>query len=178
MKVNSWRVPECDLSLLQTIDLLHLDLDGCNSVTDECILKLINKCMKDIGKNGNKHHKVADVGVSSSSRGCRKLQSIDLVSCGLVADAGISALSHGCGQLQRIVLTPCSLVTDAGISALGRGCGQLQIVDLEDCNLVTDAGVSALGHGCSQLQSIVQRLQSGNRCRCTSALWSAGEHRS
>ena len=30
MKDDAWQVPGCDLSLLQTIDLVHLDLDGCD----------------------------------------------------------------------------------------------------------------------------------------------------
>ena len=40
MKVNAWRVPGCDLSLLKTVDLLHLGLNSCSCVTDECLMKL------------------------------------------------------------------------------------------------------------------------------------------
>ena len=39
MKVNAWRVSGCDLSPLNTMDLLHFGLNSCSSVTDECILK-------------------------------------------------------------------------------------------------------------------------------------------
>ena len=42
MKVNAWRVPECDPSLLNTIGLLYLGLNGCNEVTDGCLLKMVN----------------------------------------------------------------------------------------------------------------------------------------
>lgn len=44
MKVNAWRIPGCDLSLLQTVNLLHLGLNCCSSVTDECILKVVSSC--------------------------------------------------------------------------------------------------------------------------------------
>ena len=37
MKVNAWKVPGCDLSLLRTVDLRHVGLNGCINVTDRCI---------------------------------------------------------------------------------------------------------------------------------------------
>ena len=42
MKDNAWRVHGCDLSLLKTTGLLHLGLNNCGSVTDECIMKAVN----------------------------------------------------------------------------------------------------------------------------------------
>ena len=36
MKVDGERVRGCDLLLLQTIDLVHLGLDGCCNITDQC----------------------------------------------------------------------------------------------------------------------------------------------
>ena len=41
MKVNAWKVPGRDLALLKTNDLLHLGLNSCRNVTDECILKAV-----------------------------------------------------------------------------------------------------------------------------------------
>ena len=109
MKDKAWRVPGCDLSLLKTIGLIHLGLNNCSSVTDECILKAVDGCRRQSMR-----------GYSGKDNG--------------EADAGISALGHGCGQLQSIDLTGCSKVTDAGISALGHGCGQLQSIDLRGCD--------------------------------------------
>ena len=67
IKVYAWQVPGCDLSLLETVDLLHVVLDGCSGVTDQCILTI--------------------------ARVCRKLNSIDIGCCGNVTDAGISVES-------------------------------------------------------------------------------------
>ena len=53
MKREAWRVPGCDLSLLKTSGLLHLGLNNCSSVTDECIVKAVNRCTvssRNIGK--------------------------------------------------------------------------------------------------------------------------------
>ena len=71
MKVDAWRVPACDLSLLKTADLLHVGLNGCNGVTDQCILTI--------------------------AKVCRKLSNISIRCCKKVTDAGVSALGHGCG---------------------------------------------------------------------------------
>ena len=66
MKVETWRVPGCDLSLLQTADLLHLGLDGNSRVTDECIQKALTGCdqgCQDLRENKN----VRSASVSASS---------------------------------------------------------------------------------------------------------------
>lgn len=77
--VNAWQVRGCDLVLLQTIDLVHLGLNGCCYITDQC--------------------------VSDIAQRCRKLCSIDLDGCRSLTDVGISALGTGCGQLQTINLS-------------------------------------------------------------------------
>ena len=92
MKVNAWRVSECDPSLLNTIGLLYLGLNGCEEVTDGCLLKMVNRCSLEVSVE------VTDAGVTALSHGCGQLQSINLTNC-LVTDAGVTALSHGCGQL-------------------------------------------------------------------------------
>ena len=122
MKVDAWRVDLCDVSLLKTSDLLHIGLDGCRSLTDECVRRIATRCCK--------------------------LRSIRLKGCENVTDAGISALGAGCGQLLSINLRDCYQVTDAGVSALVAGCGQLQSINLAGCYEVTKAGISALRRGC------------------------------
>ena len=152
MKVNAWRVPGCDLSLLDTSNLLHLGLDGCRSVTDECILKSMNRWGKENKNDLNSSIKYAVI--SAICRGCSKLRSINLGGCNEVTDAGISALGHGCGQLRTVNLRGCNQVTDAGILALAAGCDELQSINLESCDEVTDAGILALVAGCGQLRII------------------------
>ena len=97
MKVDAWQVPGHDLSLLRTIELLHIGHNGCSSVTDQCLMVIATRCPK--------------------------LRSICLRRCIKVTDAGISALGEGCGQLQSINLDGCNKVTDVGISVLSAGCG-------------------------------------------------------
>ena len=44
MKVDGWRVRGCDLLLLETIDLVHLGLDSCLNITDQCLLNIVHRC--------------------------------------------------------------------------------------------------------------------------------------
>ena len=92
MKVDGWRVRGCDLLLLETIDLVHLGLDGCLNITDQCILNIVHRC--------------------------RKLNSLDVRGCKSLTDVGISGLAAGCGRLQSINLSGCNKVADTGVSAL------------------------------------------------------------
>ena len=74
MKMDTSRVRVCDILLVDTSDLVALDLRYCRNTTDQCVMDVIN-C-------------------------CPKLWSIDLTCCNEVTDAGISALGVGSGQLQ------------------------------------------------------------------------------
>ena len=69
MKMDTSRVRVCDILLVDTSDLVDLELRGCFNVTDECVMDVINRCPK--------------------------LGSIDLESCVKVSDAGVSALAAG-----------------------------------------------------------------------------------
>ena len=109
MKVDVSRVSGCDILLLETMDLVHLDLRGCCNVTDE--------------------------GVMNIAKRCRKLEGIVFGDCRnpTFGDAGVTALSHGCGQLRSSDLRDCSNMTDAGVITLSHRCGQLLSIDLTRC---------------------------------------------
>ena len=44
MKVDAWRVRGCDLLLLETDEIVHLGLDGCRNIDDQCVMNMVNKC--------------------------------------------------------------------------------------------------------------------------------------
>ena len=154
IKMDACRVRGCDIMLLDTSDIVLLDLGGCKSISDECLTDIVKQSHKTRRKHLRDSEKVIDAGESELGAECGQLQSTNLSGCDKVTDAGVSALGAGCGKLQSIDVEDCDKVTDAGVSALGAGCGRLLGINLEGCNKVTDAGVSALGAGCGQLQSI------------------------
>ena len=120
IKIDACRVRGCDIMLLDTSDIVLLDLRGCKNITDQCLTDIVKRCVK--------------------------LRSIDIGGCGEVTDAGVTALGAGCGQLQSINLEGCDKVTDACVISLSAGCGQLHSIDLTCCDGVTDATVLLLSH--------------------------------
>ena len=159
MKMDKSLVRGRDILLVDTSDIVHLGLEGCSNITDQCIVDITYRCRKlrtiDTGGCGQ----VTDAGVIALGAGCGQLQSINLCGCNKVTDGGVIALGAGCDQLQSINLCRCREVTDAGVIALAAGCVQLQSINLGGCDKVMDAGVIALGAGCGQQQNI-------NLCDC------------
>ena len=144
IKIDACRVRGCDIMLLDTSDLVLLDLRGCKNITDQCLIDIVKHSHKPRRADLGDSKRVIDTGVSALGAGCGQLQSISLAGCCQVTDAGVSALGAGCGKLQSIYLIGCDKVTDTGVSALVAGCGQLQSIYLGGCINRTDAGVSAL----------------------------------
>ena len=137
MKIDISRVRGCIILVIDTSDLVHIGVQDCINITDQCIVDVINRCPKLRSINLSGCGNVTDAGVSALGAGCRKLQSIDLTLCCQVTDAGVISLSAGCGQLQSISLFCCGEVTDAGVTALGAGCGKLRSVNVAGCMKVS-----------------------------------------
>lgn len=80
MKVDAWRARECDLSLLNIRNLLHIGLNECTHVTDTCILKFMVRSHRK-RRRKNECSEKNDVYVSVKSYRCSILQSINLAGC-------------------------------------------------------------------------------------------------
>jgi hypothetical protein len=39
---DAWRVRGCDLLMLETVDTVHLGLNGCSNLTDQCIMDMVD----------------------------------------------------------------------------------------------------------------------------------------
>ena len=78
---DAYHVHDFVILSLETDDIVHLGLNNCYRLTDQCMTDILSRC--------------------------RKLTSIDLGSCEKVADASVLALGRGCGQLQSINLHRC-----------------------------------------------------------------------
>ena len=100
IKIDACRVRGCDIMLLDTSDIVLLDLEGCKSITDQCLIDIVKHCYKPRRAHLGDSEKVIDTGVSTLGAGCGRLQSINLHCCRQVTDAGVIALGAGCGQLQ------------------------------------------------------------------------------
>ena len=46
IKIDACRVRGCDLMLLDTSDIVLLDLGGCKNITDQCLIDIVKHCHK------------------------------------------------------------------------------------------------------------------------------------
>ena len=66
MKVDPWRVRGCDLLLLETDHIIHLGLNWCCNLTDQCIMNIVNRCSKLTSIELNGCNKLTDAYVSDA----------------------------------------------------------------------------------------------------------------
>jgi hypothetical protein len=69
---------------------------------------------------------VTDAGLIAVARGCRRLQSVTMLSVISVTEGVLLAFAAHCPDLERLVFVECAVVTDAVLSALSRGCPGLR----------------------------------------------------
>ena len=105
IKMDACRVRGCDIMLLDTSDVVLLDLRGCKNITDQCLIDIVKHCHKPRRAYLRDSEKVIDTGVSALGAGCGQLQSINLGGCRQVTDAGVSGFGAGRDQLQSINLS-------------------------------------------------------------------------
>ena len=69
MRMDYSLVRGCDILLIDMSDIVHLGLEGCNNITDQCMMDVAHRCLK--------------------------LRIIDIGGCDQVTDAGVIVLSAG-----------------------------------------------------------------------------------
>lgn len=117
--------------------LCHLDLRGCDHVTD--------------------------AGLGWLAEGCKLVTRLDLTGCHKLTDAGVTALAEGCNILEWLSLRGAMKVTDRGMTRLGSHCPKLKHLDVGELYLLSDGncrgfavgGIQALAAGCPDLESLV-----------------------
>ena len=70
IKIDACRVRGCDIMLLDTSDMVLLDLGGCKSITDQCLTDIVKRCQKHRRAHLRDSEKVVDTGVSALGAGC------------------------------------------------------------------------------------------------------------
>lgn len=116
----SYRITDDFLSLAaEKCPLLeHLDLTGCDAITD--------------------------VGVRWLAASCKGMQTLYLTGCRYIGDRGMLSIGNALHELRRLSIASCRLVSDIGIRHLADGCPLLEHVDLSNLILLTDGRLKPL----------------------------------
>ena len=136
--------------------LTSLSLSHCYSITNKCILPVMNACPNLRFLDLTWCSKLSDIALSAISSGkcSTTLRELIVSDCTKVTSAGLVSLSSKCLNLERLVLNYCVKVSDSGIVALSKGCRRIACLELNNCILLTDVGISAIGFYCNKMESL------------------------
>lgn len=156
-----------------------LNLKQCTRLTDESyaqigthLSKLVNLSLESC--------QISDEGLMAISKGCPKLEFIDISWCtnltsnsiktlaescselkyflsrGLVGmnDSVLKKLTKNCTNLKHLCLNSCSNLTDEGIISIAENCRTLKFLSVSNCNHLTDACLIAIGKQCTELMTL------------------------
>jgi len=153
------------------VELEHIDVSWCCSVTDDSLMAIALQCPKlrhlDVSRCA-----VTDAGVAEVTTACRELRFLGLGFCdGVKIIECLGACVHlehldlrDCKaiahvpadkwpNLQYLNLTRCT-VNDAVVAAIAHSCPRLEHVNLSRCAWVSDRSIVAIASSCAQLQTL------------------------
>ena len=155
-------------------NLTSINLEGCTSVTERGLCKLVRKC-ENLLPNSTLSFAKGDNYCAEVAKYQHNLTGIDLSSCP-VTEAGLLKLVENCPRLRpdltisfakgdqycaavafmfpglsSIDLSRCGNVGDNGVRTLARNCERLDLIKLETLGPVTENGLVALAKNCQEL---------------------------
>lgn len=120
-------VHEIDILSNNLHGIEHLNLSGCNGVSEESVAFLAKRC--------------------------QKLESLVLDNCPLLNDICVQYIAN-LHNLRNLSLEKCSLVSDEGVIPVVQSCQFLEDLNLNNMRSITDLTLDAIGKNCSMLKSL------------------------
>ncbi|CAD6188625.1 unnamed protein product [Caenorhabditis auriculariae] len=123
--------------------LEYLCLSNCTHISDRSLQLLASKWTSNCPAASF----YQTTAFTQLTKGCKKLQRIDMEDCSLITDVTIQALSTNCSTLRELSLSHCDLITDEAVLSLcTKNKEHLQVLELDNCSLLTDTTLSHLRH--------------------------------
>lgn len=133
--------------------LTHLDLGGCQNLSDVGIIALLKRCLQLTTFKANHNEAVNDLSLLAVAQCCPQLQQLQIPSCRSVSEVSFVQITLRCPQLHSVDVRECTSLSGAALATLGK-CPLLHTVNVSDNPNVTDATVVALTNGCPQLSHL------------------------
>ncbi|CAJ0651099.1 10059_t:CDS:2 [Entrophospora sp. SA101] len=127
--------------------LERLTLGGCRKLTDEGLLKLLDKSEGLIALDVSDIENLTDVVIELVGERCRRLQGLNVSMCKKITDKGITAIASKCKGLRRDI-------TDKSVIDLAENCPHLLELDLTSCHQITGDAIQSVFENCSQLREL------------------------
>ncbi|KAK2570091.1 F-box/LRR-repeat protein 20 [Acropora cervicornis] len=125
--------------------LKSLSLKGCKSVGDTALRIFAQQCknIEELCLEGCKR--------ISDSKGCTKLEYLNVSWCTQISSQGLKLLAQGCQNLLAFIAEGCSLITDEGIYHLTKSCVRLRTIKLKTCENIKDGAIKAISEHCRDI---------------------------
>ncbi|XP_038053169.1 uncharacterized protein LOC119725708 [Patiria miniata] len=161
--------------------LTSLCLNGCQSVSDECLNRVIKKhgrslrvlevlgcvqlspeTLQLIGQECRNLHtlnigqcyKVTDECISQLVSHLRNLKHLDMRGCKQIRDSCVRKIVRNCKRLQTLVLANCTHITNAAMVEIATYLPTIRSLDVSGCKKVNNEGVRSLATCCHYLTSL------------------------
>ncbi|XP_053320247.1 dynein regulatory complex subunit 6 [Spea bombifrons] len=125
--------------------LQQLKINDMFTLTDNCILALLEKCqcITSVSLLSSPH--LSDAAFKVLAQG-RKLVKLRIEGNNRITDASIKALSKSCPNLNHIYLADCQKITDASLKAVAT-LKNITVLNVADCIRISDPGVRQILEG-------------------------------
>lgn len=117
------------IAIGQGCSLTHLNVSGCNLVSD--------------------------TGITAIARGCPELIHLDISVLQGIGNDSLAEIGKGCPQLKEVVLSHCRQITDVGLSHLANGCTLLETCHMVYCPSITSSGVATIVSSCTNIKKVL-----------------------
>jgi hypothetical protein len=130
--------------------LCAFSLNECQSLTDNCIRKLVQSCSELKELNITSSIYLTDESMYFIGNYCKQLKVLHIGKSPGITDAGvINVMKSDCGSsLEVIDLQSNSNITDETLKVMGSHCKCLRKVNLKWCKNVTGSGIGPLVRQC------------------------------
>ncbi|XP_063822148.1 F-box/LRR-repeat protein 14-like [Ostrinia nubilalis] len=132
-------------SLARLKCLQHLDISGCNRITDVSLTYTFN--FKElIVLSLSRCQQISHEGMAHLVKNCPSIELFNLMDCYNLKDEAVVEIAKGLHRLENLVLKGCNQLTDKSVEALYAHCKKLQFLDVQGCRYITPEVAFTLGN--------------------------------
>ena len=130
------------------INLEILTLGGCDSITQQGLLELLQLCGTQLKALNLAATKITGEGLSVLRGKLNKLETLYLRACRWITNQGMMELLQMCGPELKVLNLSSTNISGEGLSVLQGKLINLETLDLGYCECITDQGISEILETC------------------------------
>ncbi|KAJ8464653.1 hypothetical protein OPV22_027205 [Ensete ventricosum] len=126
-------------------DLQHLNLNGCQKISDKGIEAITGCCPKLRSLSVYWNVRLTDRGIKHLMKNSREVVSLNLSGCKNITDHSLNLIADSYHGLEELDITRCTKLTDNGLQQILLKCSSLRSLNLYALSSLTDAAYEKIG---------------------------------